>query len=327
MALTLLENGLDRPLVTLDADELDRVKDLVTQTDDPVDNLFSLFQMFLLVEILRRSWTPHSQNGPVPFLALCNVGIFENTRKEALVPDVLVKLGVPVPQNHEQVRSYFLWEFGPPTAVVEVVSNRKGNELGSKLVQYAKWRIPHYVVMDPYRCLGRKVLRVYKLEGDAYRETSDHFLGELGLGVKLWEGDSDGLRTTYLRWCDRDGVLLRTGAENNDEYKAVATAEAMLRREAVEWAKAETARANAESARADAESARADAGWARANEESARANAESARANAESARANAEAARANVATAQSKADARRAEAEARRAEALAAKLRALGIDA
>jgi hypothetical protein len=254
----MLENGLDRPLVTLDPDELDRVKDLVTQTDDPVDDLFSLFQMFLLLEILRRSWTPRSQNGPVPFLALCNVGIFENTRKDPLVPDVLVKLGVAVPQNHEQIRAYFLWEFSPPTAVVEIVANREGNELGSKQVQYAKWRIPHYVVMDPYRHLGPKVLRVFKLDGDAYRETSNHFLEELGLGVKLWEGDSGGLRATYLRWCNKDGVLLRTGAEIEDEYKAIATAEAILRREA-ERANAETARANAATARANAATARAEA--------------------------------------------------------------------
>ncbi len=33
------------------------------------------------------------------------------------------------------------------------------------------------------------------------------------LGLKLWSGEFEGRRASWLRWCDKDGVILPTGQE------------------------------------------------------------------------------------------------------------------
>ena len=35
----------------------------------------------------------------------------------------------------------------------------------------------------------------------------------VGLGIMLWQGVYEGVLQTWLRWCDRDGVVIPTGAE------------------------------------------------------------------------------------------------------------------
>ncbi|MCX7938354.1 MAG: hypothetical protein N2545_02805 [Thermoflexales bacterium] len=57
------------------------------------------------------------------------------------------------------------------------------------------------------------------------------------LGVTLWRGTYEEREDTWLRWCDRDGVLIPTG---------------------VERAETERQRAEAERQRAEAERARAE---------------------------------------------------------------------
>jgi hypothetical protein len=36
---------------------------------------------------------------------------------------------------------------------------------------------------------------------------------DVGLGLTLWEGSFEGHRDTWLRWCDREGRVIPTGAE------------------------------------------------------------------------------------------------------------------
>ena len=36
---------------------------------------------------------------------------------------------------------------------------------------------------------------------------------QLGQGLTLWEGVFEGVETTWLRWCNREGKVLLTGAE------------------------------------------------------------------------------------------------------------------
>ena len=110
------------------------VDDLVTEDDTPVDNIFSEKQQRLLTEPL------YSDGLDRPFAAMANVGLFYQTHQPPLVPDMLLSLGVAIPADvwSKSHRAYFVWEFGkPPEVVIEVVSNREGHELGSKLVDYA----------------------------------------------------------------------------------------------------------------------------------------------------------------------------------------------
>jgi hypothetical protein len=294
---------MSQPLLDIPEEvELD-VEALVTEDDTPVDNLFSEKQQRLLTEPLYSSWPgPAGETGePRKFLAAANVGLFPSINQPPLVPDVFLSLDVEVAEDwyEKRHRTYFFWEFGkPPEVVIEVVSNRKGNETGSKLRDYARVRITYYVVHDPAGHLGGEVLRVYEWQGGRYQSRDDQRLPDVGLGLKLWEGSYEGKHAVWLRWCDAEGNLIPTGAER-------AADEAERARRAAELADRETARAERATARAEQEAARAEQEAARAEQEAARAEQEAARAEQEAARA---------------------EREAERVRMLAAKLRELGVD-
>ena len=83
------------------------------------------------------------------FLAAANVGIYHNLGEPAIVPDVFLSLDVETPQNwwEKAHRCYLVWEFGKvPEIVIEIVSNKVGEELGKKLEIYQRMRVSYYVV-------------------------------------------------------------------------------------------------------------------------------------------------------------------------------------
>jgi Uma2 family endonuclease len=215
------------------------VSRLITEDDEPVDNIFSAKQQRLLVEPLYSSWTPPPREeeesetpatGPRPFLADANVGIFFSVHQPPLVPDMFLSLDVEpgAGWKADECRSYFVWEFGKvPDVVVEVVSNREGQELGSKRRRYAEWGIGYYVVFDPFRELSDTVLCVYELGfGKRYRPREGWSLPGLGLSLTLWEGAYEGIRDTWLRWCDAEGRQIPTGKEGRDQAVTLAQREA-----------------------------------------------------------------------------------------------------
>ncbi|WP_445635377.1 Putative restriction endonuclease domain-containing protein [Nostoc sp. DSM 114161] len=183
---------------------------LVTEDDTPVDNFASEKQQRLLVGSL------YSSAQEQTFLAAANVGIYHTDGQPAIVPDVFLSLDVQVPENwwEKQNRCYMVWRFGkPPEVVLEVVSNKEGDELGKKLEIYEQMRASYYIVYDPNQQLGEKDLRVYELRGRRYFETEETWLEQVGLGVTLWEGEFESRQDTWLRWCYQDGNVLPTGDE------------------------------------------------------------------------------------------------------------------
>lgn len=193
------------------------ISHLVTEDDTPVDNLLSEKQKRLLTTCLYSSLVRD-----VPFLATANVGLFYALNQPPLVPDVLLSLEVNVPEDWTQKynRSYFVWQVGkPPEVTIEIVSNKIGNELGSKLRDYARAGVAYYVVFDPLQHLGDKVLRVHELHGNRYRLLDDYWLEQIELGLTLWEGTFEGKHYTWLRWCDRQGNLLLTGDERAEQER------------------------------------------------------------------------------------------------------------
>ena len=183
---------------------------LITEDDTPVDNFASEKQQRLLVGSIY-SAQPHPT-----FLAAANVGIYHTANEPAIVPDVFLSLDVQVPENWwaKQHRVYLVWQFGkPPEVVIEIVSNKEGDELGDKLKIYQQMRVSYYVVYDPNRQLGEKVLRVYELRGRRYYETTETWLEQVELGLTLWEGEFEGRQDVWLRWCYQDGTVLPTGDE------------------------------------------------------------------------------------------------------------------
>lgn len=189
---------------------------LVTEDDTPVDNFASAKQQRLLVGSLYSSWQESA------FLAEANVGIYHTDGQPAIVPDVFLSFNVQVPENwwDKQNRSYLVWRFGkPPEVVIEIVSNKVGDELGNKLKIYEHMRVSYYIVYDPTHQLGRQVLRVHELRGMRYSETSETWLEQVGLGLTLWEGEFEGRQDIWLRWCYQDGSVLLTGDERAQQER------------------------------------------------------------------------------------------------------------
>jgi Uma2 family endonuclease len=196
------------------SEDLSLYDHLITEDDEPVDGLFSEKQQRLLTETLYTSWT-NTPNGQ-SFVAMANVGLFDSLFQPPVVPDVLLSLGVKLPTDpHPKPnRSYFIWRYGKvPDVVIEIISNRKGQEAGRKMQHYAQLGIPYYIILDPARHLKSRVLRMYELHGGQYLELIGGWLPQVGIGLTLWHGTYETLATDWLRWCDRDGCLIPTGAE------------------------------------------------------------------------------------------------------------------
>jgi Uma2 family endonuclease len=183
---------------------------LITEDDTPVDNFASEKQQRLLAGSL------YSARKNRTLLAAANIGIYYEDGKPAIVPDVFVSFNVRVPENwwEKQNRVYLVWKFGkPPEVVVEIVSNKVGDELGEKLKIYEYMRVSYYIIYDPTQQLTEQVLRVYELRGTRYVEISEAWLEQVELGLNLWEGEFEGRQDVWLRWCDKEGNILATGDE------------------------------------------------------------------------------------------------------------------
>lgn len=244
------------------------LSELITEDDEPVDNFFSAKQQRFLVEPLYSS-----SKLSRPFLADSNVALYGTPRAQPIVPDMFLSLGVQVADDwwEKENRSYLLWEFGkPPEVVVEIVSNQKGNEDGSKLADYAAIGVLYYVIHDPQRLLSDDPIRVYQLVADDYLLRPDYRLAEVQLALTLWYGAFEDKPSLWLRWTDLTGALILTGAEQAVQASrraehAVHQAEQADRRaeqaeqravEADRLAKAERQRAEEANRRAEALAAR-----------------------------------------------------------------------
>jgi hypothetical protein len=226
------------------ADELD-ISHLVIEDDTPVD-LQSQKQQRLLVEPLYSS-----KILPSPFLATANVGLFYKLKGDPIVPDMMLSLGVQRATDLSQKKnlSYFAWEFGKmPEVCIEIISNTEGDELAlsrksqqrgkttSKKDIYFQIGIRYYVVFDPLRYLqgedqmNRALLRVWTISPIGYIELTSNpimsaagqfiWLEGVGLGLTLWEGPfEDEASALWLRWCDRDGQVISTGAERAEQLE------------------------------------------------------------------------------------------------------------
>lgn len=227
---------------------------LVTEDDEPVDNIFSEKQQRLLTEALHVS----SESLPFagPFVALANVGLFYQPNQSPIVPDVLLSLGVQVPDNlwQKHHRSYFTWQFGKvPEVVIEVVSNKKGNEESTKCHIYAQIGVLYYIIFDPQQALSQEVLRIYKLDRQTqiYQQISQTWFPEVSLGLRLWAGEFENIEEVWLRWCDSADVVIPNAKE---------TAQSSRERveQADQWAEQEYQRAELEHQRAELERQRAE---------------------------------------------------------------------
>ncbi len=229
-------------MVYLDPSEYPDTSHLVFQDDTPLDSFINEKQQRLLTTVF---YSGSDTGINVPFIVAANVGLFVTVRQPPIVPDVFLSLNVEAPQEwwSRQVRSYLFWEFGkPPEVAIEIVSPTPGNELGSKLQDYAQLRVSYYVVYDPLRQLGDPVLRIFELQGAAYIPKIDTWFPAVGLGLTVWTGVFEGINASWLRWRYGDGSVIPTG----EELAAIKDAEIFGK-------DAEISRKDAEISRKDAE--------------------------------------------------------------------------
>ncbi|MGC1308633.1 MAG: Uma2 family endonuclease [Phormidesmis sp.] len=228
------------------------ISHLTLEDDTPVDNFQSEVEQRLLVEPLYSAAAL-----PSPFLAAANVGLFYKLRGDPIVPDVMLSLGVQRPDDFSERRnrSYFVWEFGKvPEVCIEIVSNQEGDELTlsaksrqkgktrAKRDLYAQIGVRYYVVFDPLRQLQGEdnmagaLLRVWSIAASGYSELTPAagvvqtgemvWLDAVGLGLTLWQGPfEESVSRLWLRWCDRDGQVIPTGAEGQFAERQRAEAE------------------------------------------------------------------------------------------------------
>ena len=213
---------------TFEPIELD-VSHIITEDDTPVDNPFSEKQMRLLTEPLYSNWNPG-----VPFVAMANVGLFFALNSPPLVPDTLVALDVAQPDDllPKENRAYFTWLYGKvPDIVVEIVSNRAGDELTRKMKSYAHMGVPYYVVYDPEGHIQTPALQCFWLDPAVqstrriYRRMSDACLAGASLGLVEWKGLYEGKDAPWIRWVDEKGLMIPTGAEQAAKERLRADAE------------------------------------------------------------------------------------------------------
>lgn len=194
------------------------ISDLIIEDDQPVDSLYSEKLQRLLTNALYASFKPG-----IPFLVTANVGLFYALKTNPLVPDVMLSLGVSAPANFErrEDRTYFVWEMGkPPEVAIEIVSNRKGHELGSKLTAYAHAGVSYYVVYDPLQHLKElegSRLAIFERQGSHFVPYDSMWMPDVGLGLTLWQGSYEGVTVEWLRWCDQEGQILLTGEERSEQ--------------------------------------------------------------------------------------------------------------
>ena len=224
------------------------VSQLITEDDTPVDNFPSEKQQRLLTSCL------YSNLSDRPLLAAANVGIYHTVSQPAIVADVFVSFNVQVPEAwwEKQNRCYLVWLFGkPPEIVIEVVSNKVGQELSRKLETYEQMRVSYYAVYDPSLQLSRSPLRIFELRGTHYLEIEATWLEQVGLGLTLWTGEFEGRQDSWLRWCDPTGAVLPTGDEQAQQERERAEQERERAEQERERAEQERERAEQERERAE----------------------------------------------------------------------------
>jgi len=226
--------------------------DLVIEDDEPADSILSKKLQRLLTSALYASFQPKAEDTGelIPFLATANIGLFSALKLPPLMPDVTLSLEVAPPASFERKedRTYLVWEMGkPPDVVIEIVSKRKGEELGRKRKDYARAGVSYYAVYDRTAGVASPLRQLRELQGSPlalFQRRGGEFVpfastwledkglrpanakglrpanakrlrpaNAIGLGLTLWQRSFEVVNTEWLRWCDREGQVLPTGEE------------------------------------------------------------------------------------------------------------------
>ncbi|MEO0826212.1 MAG: Uma2 family endonuclease [Cyanobacteria bacterium J06635_15] len=152
------------------------------------------------------------------------------TWQEGRSPDVVIEFLSPGTEQEDLGRFYTA---DPATGVPNVNGNQEvghgelPNAQSSEgpppkfTVYEAYLRVPHYLVYN------RKThhLRYFQLVGRRYEEqpvaadSPSLWLTDLQVGLGIWDGYFDQVRSRWLRWCNHDGLWLPTDTEREQQAK------------------------------------------------------------------------------------------------------------
>jgi hypothetical protein len=235
--------------------------ELLWELEEGVDSFFSAQQKRLLIEPLYSS-----KAMPVPFLAANTIAAYRAPDLLPVVTDVLLELRGQKPDMQAGgVGPYIPWQLqGDVSVCIKIVQSQHGDELAvsersrqrgvvhSYLDLSVQNQISFYAVLDVFgdlrEAMGGALLRVWATGAQQAQEITPEaglrqsgdwvWLEEVGLGLALWSGQFENVSGLWLRWCDRSGQVIATGAE---EASSIATWS--------ERAEAEIERANAAEAK------------------------------------------------------------------------------
>jgi hypothetical protein len=233
--------------------------------DDPVENIQQPLLAAALTDALGAARLIQPE-----MLVASNFGLVAKIDQKTIVkaPDWLLVPQVPPLSDGGIRRSYTPHAEGGPVAIVmEFLSDEDGHELSlrasypyGKLYFYEQiLQVPTYVTFDPYAV----ALEVRQLQADGhYRQVaSEHdrfWIPELELFLGVWRGERLHEVADWLRWWDRDGVMLPWAAEQADQERERAEQEQERAEQERERAEQEQERAEQERERAEQERERAD---------------------------------------------------------------------
>jgi len=191
---------------------------LITEDGKPVDNPFVAKEYRLLTEPLHSSWAGPGKGRK--FWAEANVGLFFEPKNPAFCPDAMLAVDIEMGDDLKlkENQSYYVWLRGKvPDVVIEIVSDRRGGEETHKMRAYARMGIPYYVIFDPRSILKKGVLRVFGLRERTHEPMDKAWFPSVELGLRLWRGTFEDCDDEWLRWCDRDGIVIPTGKEKAEQ--------------------------------------------------------------------------------------------------------------
>jgi hypothetical protein len=67
--------------------------------------------------------------------------------------------------------------------------------------------------------LSSTPLQVFELHRGRYEPVAPNWLEAIGLGLTVWQGTFEQEENAWLRWCDKNGLLIPLGEERAEQER------------------------------------------------------------------------------------------------------------
>ncbi|MFY9223687.1 MAG: Uma2 family endonuclease [Blastocatellia bacterium] len=199
--------------------------------DSGVPDEFHVIQPYLLKE----TFQPPMYKSEEVFIGI-DINFYFDVKHQGWYkrPDWFATVGVPRLYDGIDLRSsYVIWQEGiSPIVVIEFLSKSTEKEdLGKTSREEksapTKWevyetilRIPYYITFDR---LTNKI-QAFRLEGGSYinflpNNKQLYEIPELEISLGLWQGPYQDLNRLWMRWFDKEGILIATPLEKETKEK------------------------------------------------------------------------------------------------------------